>query len=237
MSTETVMWVAVIVGVMAVVPAVGFFLLRRRRDRLRERFGPDYVRTVAAAGDRRAAERELLTRRTRSGPLDIQPLDPDARRNYADRWAAVQERFVNEPRPAVSEADLLVRAVMAKRGYATEDFAQQASELSLRHSRTLEHYRQAHEISGRATSGWVSIQELRQAMTHYHALFDALLGGDQRNCGSPPVVPRETHEGVGPMALPGQESQGRLLADGDPASGTDEESSAGAAVALATCWL
>ncbi|MFB4273498.1 LPXTG cell wall anchor domain-containing protein [Nonomuraea sp. GTA35] len=180
MFTETVMWAAVIVGVMAMASAFGFFLLRRRRDRLRERFGPEYERTVAAAGERRAAEREQRVRRTRSGPLDIQPLDPGSRRAYADRWAAVQERFVNEPSPAVCEADLLVRAVMAKRGYATEDFAQQASELSLRHSRILEHYRQAHEISGRATSGWVSIQELRQAMTHYHALFDALLGGDQR---------------------------------------------------------
>jgi hypothetical protein len=179
-STGTVIWVAVIAGAMAAVPAVGFFLLRRRRDRLRERFGPEHERTVAAAGERRAAERKLRARRTRSGPLDIQPLDPDARRGYADRWAAVQERFVNEPSPAVSEADLLVRAVMAKRGYSTEDFAQQASGLSLRHSRTLEHYRQAHEISGRATSGWVSIHELRQAMTHYHALFDDLIGGDQR---------------------------------------------------------
>lgn len=174
------MWVAVIVGVMVVVPAVGFSWLRRRRGRLRERFGPEYEHAVAAAGNRRAAERELRARRTRSGPLDIQPLDPDSRRGYAERWVSVQERFVNEPGPAVSEADLLVRAVMAKRGYATEDFAQQVSDLSLRHSRTLEHYRQAHEISGRAGDGWVSIQELRQAMTHYHALFDDLIGGDQR---------------------------------------------------------
>ncbi|MBT2230430.1 hypothetical protein [Nonomuraea sp. NEAU-A123] len=180
MSAETVMWVAVIVGMMVVVPAVGSFWLRRRRGRLRKRFGPEYERTVAAAGNRRAAEREMRARRTRSGPLDIQPLDPDSRRGYADRWVSVQERFVNEPSPAVSEADLLVRAVMAKRGYATEDFAQQVSDLSLRHSRTLEHYRQAHEISGRAGDGWVSIQELRQAMTHYHALFDDLIGGDQR---------------------------------------------------------
>jgi hypothetical protein len=174
------MWVAVISGVMVVASAVGFFWLRRRRDRLRERFGPEYERTVAAAGNRRAAERELRAHRMRSGPLDIQPLDPDSRRGYAERWAAVQERFVNEPGPAVSEADLLVRAVMAKRGYSTEDFAQQVSDLSLRHSRTLEHYRQAHEISGRAGDGWVSIQELRQAMTHYHAVFDDLIGGDQR---------------------------------------------------------
>ncbi|MEU8149594.1 hypothetical protein [Nonomuraea sp. NPDC048901] len=180
MSAETVIWVAAIVGVIVMVPAFGFFLLRRRRGRLRERFGPEYERTVAAAGNRRAAEREMRARRMRSGPLDIQSLDPDARRGYAERWAAVQERFVNEPSPAVSEADLLVRAVMAKRGYATEDFAQQASDLSLRHSRTLEHYRQAHEISGRAGDGWVSIQELRQALTHFHALFDDLIGGDQR---------------------------------------------------------
>ncbi|WP_336215233.1 hypothetical protein [Nonomuraea sp. LPB2021202275-12-8] len=180
MTTESVMWVAVVAGVMVVVPAVGFFLLRRRRDRLRRRFGPAYERTVTAAGDRRVAERELRARRTGSGPLDIQPLDPEARRGYAERWAAVQERFVNEPSPALGEADLLVRAVMAKRGYATEDFAQQASDLSLRHSRSLEHYRQAHEISGRAAASWVPIQELRQAMAHFHALFDDLIEGDQR---------------------------------------------------------
>src|SRR5690606_5653276 len=180
MATETMMWVAVVVGVMTVMPAVGFFLLHRRRDRLRERFGPEYGRTVAAAGDRRAAERELRARRARTGPLDVQPLDSDAHRGSADPRPADQHRVVNEPSPPVGEADLLVRAVMAKRGYATEDFAQQASELSLRHSRALERYRQAHEISGRATSGWVSIQELRQAMAHYHALFDALLGGDQQ---------------------------------------------------------
>ncbi|WP_063765354.1 hypothetical protein [Nonomuraea candida] len=178
MSAETVIWLAAAVGVMAAMPAAGF--LRGRRDRLRERSGPEDEHTVAVAGDRRAAERELRARRTRSGPLDIRPLDPDAHRRYADRWAAVQERFVNEPGPAVGDADLLVRAVMAKRGYATEDFAQQASESSLRHDRTLEHYRHAHEISGRATSGRVSLQELRQAMAHYHALFDALLGGDRR---------------------------------------------------------
>ncbi|NUP00421.1 MAG: hypothetical protein HOW59_21100 [Nonomuraea sp.] len=184
MSTEAVMWVALIVGVMVMVPAIGFFLLRRRRGRLRERFGPGYERRAAAAGDRRAAERELRARRRRSGPLDVQPLDPEARRGYAGRWAAVQERFVNEPSPAVCEADLLVRAVMAKRGYSTEDFAQQVSDLSLRHSRTLEHYRQAHEISGRAGDGWVPIHELRQAMTHYHALFDDLIGGDQWPLGA-----------------------------------------------------
>lgn len=200
-STEVVMWVAVIVGVMVVVPTVGFFLLRRRRGCLRERFGPAYKRTVAAAGERRAAERELRARRMRSGPLDIQPLDPDARRGYGDRWAAVQERFVNEPSPAVSEADLLVKAVMAKRGYSTEDFAQQASDLSRRHSRTLEHYRGAHEISGRAAGGWVSIKELRQAMTHYHALFDDLIGGDQRPlrvraAARPPLT--LPHGGAGP---------------------------------------
>ncbi|MEV0592942.1 hypothetical protein [Nonomuraea cavernae] len=176
MSTETVMWVVVIVGV--TVPAVGFCWVRRRRGRLRERFGPEYERAVAVESDRRAAEREARASRTRSGRLDVRPLAPEARRGYAERWRAVQERFVNEPGPAVSEADLLVRAVMAKRGYLTEDFAQRVSDLSVRHSRTLDHYRQAHEISGRAAGGWVSIQELRHAMTQFHVLFDDLIGTD-----------------------------------------------------------
>lgn len=184
MSTQTMMWVAVIVGVMVVTLVIGFFCLRKRRDRLRERFGPGYERTVAAEVKRRAAERELRARRTRLGQLDVRPLDAESRRGYADRWKAVQERFVDEPSPAVSEADLLVRAVMAKHGYITENFAQQVSDLSVRHSRTLNHYRQAHEISGRAAGGWVSIQELRQAMTHYHILFDDLVGAEAQEAAS-----------------------------------------------------
>jgi hypothetical protein len=56
--------------------------------------------------------------------------------------------------------------------------------------RTLHHYRQAHEISGRATSGATdektSTEGLRQAMPHYRVLFEELLN-DVKPGGEHPV--------------------------------------------------
>src|SRR5581483_1543519 len=61
-------WLWVVVAVAAAVAVV----LQRRRARsahLRERFGPEYVRAVAEAPSRAAAEKELAERERRSGEL------------------------------------------------------------------------------------------------------------------------------------------------------------------------
>ncbi|MFC4114208.1 hypothetical protein [Nonomuraea zeae] len=94
---------------------------------------------------------------------------------YAQQWINLQERFVDAPGPAVTEADELVTAAMAERGYPTET--------SSSNSRTCRctavpctTTRQAHEISRRATSGEASTEDLRQAMVHYRVLFEELLG-------------------------------------------------------------
>jgi hypothetical protein len=50
-------------------------------------------------------------------------------------------------------------------------------DLSVEHADVMDHYRQAHEISSRASDGQVSTEELRQGMVHYRSLFDSLLGG------------------------------------------------------------
>ncbi|MEV4158656.1 hypothetical protein [Nonomuraea dietziae] len=177
MTTETLIWVAVVVVVVVALAAVAFLVLRhQRRGRLRERFGPEYDRTLAERENRGAAEQELLAREERVAELDIRPLDPEQRRSYATRWTEVQERFVNAPGFAVTEADQLVTEVMAERGYPIGDFEQQVSDLSVGHGATLDHYRQAHEISGRAVMKRASTEELRQAMVHYRALFEELLG-------------------------------------------------------------
>ncbi|MEU6711034.1 hypothetical protein ABZ897_06080 [Nonomuraea sp. NPDC046802] len=172
----TFVWVAVVVAVVALA-AVGYFVLRqqRRRAHLRERFGPEYERIVAQSDNRREAEQELLSREQRHAELDIRPLSEGSRDTYAHRWAEVQERFVDAPGFAVTEADQLVTAVMAERGYPTEDFRQRVSDLSVGHAATLDHYRAAHEISGRAARKDASTEDLRQAMVHYRALFEELL--------------------------------------------------------------
>ncbi|GGK95472.1 hypothetical protein Sme01_30840 [Sphaerisporangium melleum] len=172
----TITWVAVVVAAVVAILAVGYLVARQqRRHRLQERFGPEYERAVREGESRRAAEQELIEREQRHAELDIRPLTPESRSTYGKKWAEVQERFVDAPGFAVTEADHLVTAVMAERGYPTDGFEQQLSDLSVAHGGTLDHYRKAHEISSRAARREASTEELRQAMVHYRALFQELL--------------------------------------------------------------
>jgi len=66
---------------------------------------------------------------------------------------------------------------MRDRGYPVADeFEQRAADVSVDHPEVVEHYRAAHEISGRATTGEASTEDLRQAMVHFRGLFVELLG-------------------------------------------------------------
>jgi hypothetical protein len=193
---STMIWIAVAVAVVLAL-AVGYVLPRRRRQRLRRRFGPEYEHTLNEQDDRGQAEQELRAREKRFATLDITPLTPTSRQTYAQQWATLQERFVDAPGPAVTEADELVTAAMAERGYPTENFEQQLADLSVVHGRTLHHYRQAHEISTRVTPGETSTEDLRQAMVHYRALFEELLdnsdGNDDEHHPQPAEAPHEHH--------------------------------------------
>ncbi|MEQ4716045.1 hypothetical protein [Nonomuraea sp. B19D2] len=173
----TFIWVAVVVVAVVALAAVAYLVLgqQQRRRHLRERFGPEYERAVAEHDNRREAEQELLDRERRHAELDVHPLTEESRDTYANRWTEVQERFVDAPGFAVTEADQLVTAVMAERGYPTQDFEERLSTLSVGHAATLDHYRTAHEISGRAARKEASTEDLRQAMVHYRALFEELL--------------------------------------------------------------
>jgi FtsZ-interacting cell division protein ZipA len=173
--------VIVIVAIVLIALVVGALVLARQRrsQQLQEGFGPEYERTVSERGDRKQAEAELLERRKRHDRFEIRELDPAARDRYADRWRSAQRRFVDEPAPAVGEADALVMEVMRERGYPVADeFEQRAADVSVDHPQVVEHYRAAHDISGRATTGEASTEDLRQAMVHFRALFVELLGDD-----------------------------------------------------------
>lgn len=171
-------FVVVIVVVVAVLLLLGLFLREQgRRRRLQSRFGPEYQRVVADADNRRQAERELADRERRHAELPIRPVAADARERYAQKWQAVQERFVDTPVEAVGAADRLVTALMGERGYPTGDYRQRVADLSVEHATVLDDYRSARDISGRAGAGTATTEELRQAMVHYRSLFDELLGG------------------------------------------------------------
>jgi len=166
------LWVLVAILAIALVVAVVLLARQRRSQQLREGFGPEYERTIAETGDRRAAENELAERRERRSKLEIREVDAEARERYAERWRATQSRFVDQPASALDEADALLRDVMRDRGYPVEDFEQQAADVSVDHPEVVEHYRRAHAI--RRDDG-TSTEDLRQALVHYRALFAELL--------------------------------------------------------------
>ncbi len=171
-------WVWVVVGV-AVVLAVALvlwsFARRRRTERLRDRFGPEYDRAVEDVGQRREAESELEQREKRRDQLDIRPLQPAARDRYRESWRVTQARFVDAPGEAVKQADLLVMEVMRERGYPVDDFERRSADISVDHPHMVGNYRAAHAISVANDNGQASTEDLRQAMVHYRSLFEELL--------------------------------------------------------------
>lgn len=173
-------WIVIAVLFVAVVAIAAWALWSKRRtERLQETFGPEYKRTVGASDDRRRAESELETRRERRERLDIRPLTPEARDHYAEAWRDSQARFVDAPDDAVQEADRLITKVMRERGYPMEDFDRRAEDISVDHPGVVEDYRAAHAISLRTEDGSATTEDLRQAMVHYRALFDDLLGAEE----------------------------------------------------------
>jgi hypothetical protein len=180
--------IVVIVVAVIVVGAVVFGIMTvGRRRRLKQRFGPEYDRLVSERDSRREAEAELTGRERRVQGLDIQPLTDVVRASYEGKWANIQEQFVDAPAEAVSGAQILVAAVMTERGYPVEEHDQVLADLSVEHSGTLDRYRAAEEISGKAAAGTASTEDLRQAMVHYRALFGELLG-ESADQGSGPAV-------------------------------------------------
>jgi hypothetical protein len=167
----------ILIVVVAVAAVAAMMLLRRKRtEHLRSRFGPEYEHEVEHLGSRGKAEAELAKREKRVEKLNIVPLEPAARAQFAERWTDVQARFVDDPPRAVAFADALLAEVMSARGYPVADFDQRAGDISVDHPKVVEHYRAGHDIALRHKRGEAGTEDLRQAMIHYRSLFDELVG-------------------------------------------------------------
>ncbi len=175
MDPNTVLIVVVAIAVVALALVAWIVFRKARTRKLRSRFGPEYDRAVAEAGDRRKAEEELETRKKRVEKLKLRTLSPDEQTRFAERWAAVQARFVDDPKGAVGDANGLIKEVMQACGYPMGDFEQRAADISVDHPRVVSNYRAAREIAVRSQEGKASTEDLRQAFVHYRALFDELL--------------------------------------------------------------
>ncbi len=168
-------WILIVIVVVVVIGVVALAATRRRSAVLRERFGPEYDRTVQAREDRRAAEADLRARERQRAQFDIKPLPESARLGYLDEWRGVQERFVDEPAEAVVAADALIFRVMEARGYPMRDFEGQADLLSVDYPDVVENYRFAHGVRELSGTQQTSTEDLREALLRYRSLFDRLL--------------------------------------------------------------
>jgi hypothetical protein len=178
-------WVIVAAVVVIAALAVAWIASqRRRRIVLRERFGPEYDRTVQALGTSGRADAVLAARAARVEHYRLRDLNADESRRFSEAWRAVQGRFVDDPAGAVTEGDRLVNEVMLARGYPMSDWDRRVEDLTVDHANVVHHYRAAREIAQRHERGAAGTEELRQALVHYRELFADLLGrpaGERRS--------------------------------------------------------
>jgi hypothetical protein len=195
MDTQ-LMWIVAAVVVLTVLVVAMLVVRRQRSVRLRQRFGPEYERTVRDAGDVRKAEAALEARAARVARLHLKPLSPEDAQRFTERWRVVQAQFVDEPRGAVTEADRLVGEVMHARGYPVGEFEQRVEDISVDHPNVVMNYRAARAIAEQHARGDATTEDLRQAMVHYRALYDDLLGQTPQS-EPEPVAERRAAAGRG----------------------------------------
>jgi hypothetical protein len=184
-STVIVLVVVIVVLVLALAAAGVMLVQRRRTERLQEHYGPEYERSLSQTGNRRDAEAQLSEREKRHRELEIRDLRSEERDRFAASWADIQREFVDDPKRAVHDADVLVLEIMRTRGYPVGDdggdFERRAEDISVEHPDVVQRYREAHAVRDATERGDVDTENQRAAVTSYRSLITALL--DNRGDG------------------------------------------------------
>ena len=181
MSTGAIIGIIIAVIVVAAIVVVASAQLRRAR--IRRQFGPEYDRLAQEIGPRKA-DAELTARQQRVEALDIRPLSADQQARYSSDWAVIQERFVDAPAAAVSDADTLVWTVMRDRGYPADDRNASIEALSVYHARSLDGYRSTQDLQTESAT----TEQLREALIRNRALFEDLTGLREGQAQRDPVI-------------------------------------------------
>jgi hypothetical protein len=170
-------WILIAVAAIVVVLVIVARQIsaKKRSSELRDRFGPEYDRVAGETGSKHDAETALSEREERRDQLAVTPLPAASRERYLEWWRTVQAQFVDDPKGAIGAADQLIQSVMSERGYPVENFEQRAEDLSVDHPDLVQNYRKGHHLAEASRDNGVSTEDLRQAMTHYKALFVVLV--------------------------------------------------------------
>jgi hypothetical protein len=179
---ELLPWIIAVAAVIIIALVVLAVLKRRKRkersDRLRERLGPEYDRTVDRANSRSEAEDQLEARLERRERMRLRHLEPGERSSFLARWEDLQASFVDGPSSAVRGADVLLDDVALARGYPDASADQRLDDLAMDHSDEVHEYRQAN----RGDKGGDGDGE-RRALLAARGLFEAMIGPEHETRG------------------------------------------------------
>src|SRR5262245_57878978 len=156
-------WQSIATGVvifLGVALLVWWIYERNRTHHLRERFGPEYERRIASAGNRRRAESELAHSEERVERLKDHPLAPSDQTRFTEEWRLCQARFVDDPGGAVNEADRILTDIMRAHGYAVDDPFDRVADLSAAYPHHAPAYREASDIVVSHRQGKASTEDL-----------------------------------------------------------------------------
>lgn len=174
---ETWEWivVAAVIGA-AVLLALAFARIRRRRSHLKERFGPEYQRAVSDHGVG-TGESQLAEIESERESLTLRDLPPATRDRYLDEWRQAEVRFVSDPRDATRAAERLVVRALHERGYPdADDDGKLVSLVSADHPDIAERYRHGQAMLEHV-DGAASTESLRKAMLDFRAVLEDVLQG------------------------------------------------------------
>ena len=175
--TNTQILAATAVFTIVAITTVALYLTyRRTRARgLRTSFGPEYDRAIVTHGTLRKAEGKLADRATHVNVPQLRELAAAERERFVTEWQAVQARFVDHPKFAVTQADALISSLLVARGYPKGNFEQRAAGISVSYPWLMQDYRRANAIAVRPGRVDASTEELRKAMIQYRTIFDELV--------------------------------------------------------------
>jgi hypothetical protein len=164
---EPITWAFVAAGAVVLLLLIALAVRARRRhqaaartNELRERFGPEYDRTVEAQG-RNDGESNLEDRVERYRRSPARPLHPDARQAARARWSELQAAYVDDPRVAVQRAESLLRSILDEREMPSDRLDDRVTAAAFIRPGLADQYRHAHQV-------FVDIESEKSDPSHEH---------------------------------------------------------------------
>ncbi len=111
-----------------------------------------------------------------SHPLAVREIPAADRARFSKEWRSIQLSFVGDPATTFRDANRLVHTVIEASGLPPTDFERRADEIENSFPDFVRHYRAAEVTVHANERGEASIDDLRQGMVHYKAVFRELLG-------------------------------------------------------------